>query len=136
MTLNDLIPYLCEKYAPKAILLHGSRARGDAFEDSDYDLALIIGNPEQVRPEYYEGCALDIGGISPAETIVKSGQTPIWPVVALYDDEHGLGKLLAKRTEDEFLHRWWCSYWFGEIIRINSDKNGKATPLSRKLKKF
>ena len=38
MTQDSIISYLRTKYNPKSILLHGSRARGDAVKDSDYDL--------------------------------------------------------------------------------------------------
>lgn len=102
MTHDDIVTYLRKKYCPKAILLHGSRARGDAFDQSDYDLALIVENPDQVRPEHYQGQALDTSGISSTEPILKSGQTPIWPCLVLYDDGDGLGKRLTKQTEDAF----------------------------------
>ena len=102
MTTDDIVSYLHAKYHPKAILLHGSRARGDGFDQSDYDLALIVENPDQIRPEFYQGCALDSSGISPTEQVLKAGRTPIWPCVVLYDDEDGLGKRLAKQTENTF----------------------------------
>lgn len=101
--MDDIVTYLCAKYRPKAILLHGSRARGDAFDQSDYDLDLITENPEQLRPEYYEKCALDIGGIPITETILKAGQTPIWPCLVLFDDSDGLGERLANQTQEAFL---------------------------------
>ncbi|MBA3813811.1 MAG: nucleotidyltransferase domain-containing protein [Alphaproteobacteria bacterium] len=41
VTQDNIISYLRAKYNPNAILLHGSRARGDAVENSDYDLVLI-----------------------------------------------------------------------------------------------
>jgi len=102
MISNEIISYLREKYHPQAILLHGSRARGDGFEKSDYDLALIAENPEQIRPEFYQGWAPNISGIAPTETVLKTGQTPIWPCLVLYDDEDGLGKRLIKPTEEAF----------------------------------
>ena len=102
MTIDDIVTHLLSKYSPKAILLHGSRARGDAFEQSDYDLALITENPERVKPEIYKGYALDVGGVSSKETILKAGQTPLWPCYVLYDDADGLGERLAKRTQFVF----------------------------------
>ncbi len=102
MIPDEIVSYLREKYNPKAILLHGSRARGDCLDQSDYDLALIAENPDQIRPEFYQGWAFDISGIAPTESILKAGKTPIWPCVVLYDDEDGLGKRLATRTEDAF----------------------------------
>jgi Polymerase beta, Nucleotidyltransferase len=103
MTIDEIVSYLRAKYEPKAILLHGSRARGDAFEQSDYDLALLTENPDQVKPECYEGCALDISGVSPTEAILKSGKTPIWPCLVLYDDSNGLGEHLANQTQLAFI---------------------------------
>lgn len=105
MIPDEIVSYLREKYHPKAIILHGSRVRGDCFDQSDYDLALIAENPDQIRPEFYRGCALDVGGIAPTETVLKAGQTPIWPCVVLYDDEDGLGKRLVKQTENAFKQR-------------------------------
>lgn len=102
MELEDIVTYLKSKYHPKAILLHGSRARGDAFDTSDYDLALITPEPDLIRPEFYNGCALDMSGISPTEKILKAGQTPIWPCLVLFDDADGLGAYLAKRTHEAF----------------------------------
>lgn len=104
IVLIEITSYLRAKYDPKAILLHGSRARGDVFELSDYDLALITENPDLVKSEYYEGCALDIDGISLTETIFKpGGPTPIWPCLVLYDDLDGLGERLAKQTQLAFM---------------------------------
>ncbi len=102
MIPTEIISYLQNKHHSKAILLHGSRARGDAFDQSDYDLALIVEYPDQIRPERYQGCALDINGISSTEQVLKAGQTPVWPVVVLYDDEDGLGKRLAQQTQKAF----------------------------------
>jgi hypothetical protein len=102
MELENLITYLKEKYSPKAILLHGSRARGDALDESDYDLALITDKPDLIRPESYNGCALDMDGVSPTEKILKAGQTPIWPCLVLFDDADGLGERLANQTHEAF----------------------------------
>lgn len=102
MDLETIVTYLKSKYGPKAILLHGSRARGDAFDTSDYDLALIIQQPGLAKPEFYNGCNLDVSGVSPTERILTSGQTPIWPCLVLFDDADGLGGGLAKQTLEAF----------------------------------
>lgn len=102
MELDGLVAYLTKKYNPKAILLHGSRARGDAIDGSDYDLDLITQNPDLIRPESYNGYALDMGGISPTEKILKAGETSIWPYLVLFDDANRLGERLAKRTHEAF----------------------------------
>jgi hypothetical protein len=100
--LEELTTYLKEKYYPKAILLHGSWARGDALDASDYDLALITDKPDLIRPESYNGCALDMDGVSSSEKILKAGQTPIWPCLVLFDDADCLGEGLVKRTHEAF----------------------------------
>ncbi len=102
MQLENLVAYLKTKYHPKAILLHGSRTRGDALDESDYDLALITDKPDLVKSESYNGCALDMDGVSPTEKILKAGQTPIWPCLVLFDDVDGLGEGLARRTHEAF----------------------------------
>lgn len=102
MVMDNIVSYLCIKHAPKAIILHGSRAREDAFEQSDYDLALITENSDQLNPEYYQGDALDISGISPDEAILRAGPNPIWPCVVLFDDVDQLGARLVKQTHDAF----------------------------------
>lgn len=99
----DITNYLKEKYRPKAIIIHGSRLSGDAFPDSDYDLAIITDNHDAVRPEDYNGCLLDASGVSPQEVILKAGQTPIWPCEVLFDSDDLLGQILVQRTHQAFL---------------------------------
>lgn len=47
--LAEIVKRLIEAYAPERIYLFGSRARGDAGPDSDYDLMLIV--PDDAIPE-------------------------------------------------------------------------------------
>jgi len=47
--LAEIVRRLIEAYAPERIYLFGSRARGDAGPDSDYDLMLIV--PDDAVPE-------------------------------------------------------------------------------------
>lgn len=103
MIIDDIVSYLRTTYCPKAIILHGSRARGDGLEHSDYDLELITENPDQLKPEIYQGHALDMGGISTEEMILKAGNTPIWPCIVLFDDADHLGARLVKKTHDAFI---------------------------------
>lgn len=103
MTVIDkIVSYLQTEYHPKAILLHGSRARDDCFDQSDYDLALILEDTLQLRPIFFEGYALDLSGMSPTELILKAGRTPIWPCSVLFEDEDSLGTLLIERTYKVF----------------------------------
>lgn len=46
--LAEIVRRLIEAYAPERIYLFGSRARGDAGPDSDYDLAVIV--PDGASP--------------------------------------------------------------------------------------
>ncbi len=50
--LAEVVRRLVEAYRPERIYLFGSRARGDAAPDSDYDLLLVISDeapPEHLR---------------------------------------------------------------------------------------
>jgi len=47
--LAEIVRRLVEAYAPERVYLFGSRARGDAGPDSDYDLLLVV--PDSAPPE-------------------------------------------------------------------------------------
>ena len=47
--LDRLVRQIVEKADPVAIYVFGSRARGDACEDSDYDLLIVV--PDDFPPE-------------------------------------------------------------------------------------
>lgn len=47
--LAEIVRRLVEAYDPERVYLFGSRARGDAGSDSDYDLMLIV--PDDAPPE-------------------------------------------------------------------------------------
>ena len=47
--LAELVRRLVEAYEPERIYLFGSRARGDADQDSDYDLLVVV--PDDAPPE-------------------------------------------------------------------------------------
>ncbi len=48
-TLMRIIDIIVQTACPKKIILFGSRARGEASSERDYDLFLIIDSPEQHR---------------------------------------------------------------------------------------
>ncbi len=48
-TLAEIVRRLVEAYEPECIYLFGSRARGDAGPDSDYDLLVVV--PDDAPPE-------------------------------------------------------------------------------------
>jgi predicted nucleotidyltransferase len=49
LILGEIVRRLAEAYHPERIYLFGSRARGAAGPDSDYDLLVIV--PDSVLPE-------------------------------------------------------------------------------------
>lgn len=67
--LGEIVASLVAAFAPEQIYLFGSQARGDAGEDSDYDLMVIV--PHSDDPPYrraqqayaampYRGFAVDV----------------------------------------------------------------------------
>jgi predicted nucleotidyltransferase len=51
--LLEIVRRLIDAYQPERIYLFGSRARGDAGPDSDYDLLLVV--PDDAPPERRDG---------------------------------------------------------------------------------
>lgn len=51
--LGELVTRLVAAYKPDRIYLFGSKARGDADADSDYDLLLVV--PDDATPERLNG---------------------------------------------------------------------------------
>lgn len=99
MDLEKICDYLLKKYEPKAILLHGSRLRGDATDLSDYDLVLIAPNVEEVYPHQYQDAMLDLDAATPDIRVIETGnKVPNWPLGILYDSE-GIGERICKETE-------------------------------------
>ncbi len=47
--LAEIVRRLVEAYSPERVYLFGSKARGDAGPDSDYDLLLVV--PDDAPPE-------------------------------------------------------------------------------------
>ena len=47
--LAEIVRRLVEAYQPERIYLFGSKARGDAGADSDYDLMVVV--PDDAPPE-------------------------------------------------------------------------------------
>ncbi len=98
MCLEKIRDYLLSKYAPEAVLLHGSRSRGDAADASDYDIVIMTSNAENVHPHEYEGMMLDIGACPLDTRILETGnKVPIWPLEILHDTD-GIGKKLCEAT--------------------------------------
>ena len=96
-----IIDYLCEKYHPEAIILHGSRARGMEREDSDWDVYLLSGDKEISASERVDGVQIDLrilsAMINPEEVVQRFGPT-FKDAKILYDTD-GIGEQLIKDTQ-------------------------------------
>ena len=79
--LDEAVRRLVEALRPTRIVLFGSRARGDAHEDSDYDLAVIL---ESDRPWYERetaaykalrglGLPIEVTALTPTELSKERG---------------------------------------------------------------
>jgi predicted nucleotidyltransferase len=53
--LQEMVTRLVTAFRPLRIYLFGSRARGEATEDSDYDLLVIVASSDQ--PQYRRAMA-------------------------------------------------------------------------------
>lgn len=103
MTEQEITQYLVKKYQPHAVLLHGSRAAGvNVTPETDWDIALIMANPEQVLPERIGECRLDVDGIPVEQLSLTSNTTPCLPMRVLYDDALGLGRRLVENNQQIF----------------------------------
>ncbi|MGI8550875.1 MAG: nucleotidyltransferase domain-containing protein [Dehalococcoidia bacterium] len=71
--LGEAVRRLVERLRPERIYLFGSRARGDAGEESDYDLMVVVPSPENATIEWVrEGYDALSGLLSPVDLL-------IWP---------------------------------------------------------
>ena len=96
---EEIITYLKEEYNPQAIILHRSRAKGMAGENSDWDFFLLDKKEKKITPEQYKGEALDIQRIDPHlpkdEIVDEHG--PVFLEADLVYDTKSIGKeFLAK----------------------------------------
>jgi uncharacterized protein len=74
--LERLVRQIVEKVDPVAIYLFGSRARGDARADSDYDLLIVVPDdfpPEKATPSHAFGLTQG-RNVSTDATIVREGR--------------------------------------------------------------
>jgi len=102
LLLEKISHHLISKYAPMALLLHGSRARGDHVQTSDYDIIVVCNEPDIVVTEIFENHTLDLMGTSPQIQVLKSGHTPLYPLQILYNNEQDIGKQLVRATQAAF----------------------------------
>ena len=55
-----IIDHLVEKYHPKSIILHGSRAKGKNRLNSDWDMYVLVDSDIKGGSELYDGESLDV----------------------------------------------------------------------------
>lgn len=102
--IKEITTHLIQQYNPEAILMHGSRVRGDYVQTSDYDLAVIAAEPEKIVPHIYNGCSLDVSGITVTTQIIETAsRVPIWPLEILFEDSSKIGSMLRQQTYAKFL---------------------------------
>jgi hypothetical protein len=52
---NSIVQYILNTYKPRALVLHGSRANGNATETSDWDFILLVDEIKEPRRGFFEG---------------------------------------------------------------------------------
>ncbi len=57
---QKLLEHLKKKYGAKAVILHGSRAKGKERARSDWDVFIFANKPLSIQSEFFEGLHLDI----------------------------------------------------------------------------
>jgi predicted nucleotidyltransferase len=68
--LSEVVRRLVKEFRPQRVYLFGSRARGDARDDSDYDLMLVVEEPAGA-PWEMERRAYDVlSGLSISKDVV------------------------------------------------------------------
>ncbi len=99
---QKLIDHLKEKYNPRAILIHGSRATGFAREHSDWDFAILVDKNVEGEREIIDGQNIEIRVLVLPFDEAKMGER--WMVVregnikVVYDPENLLEDSIKKVT--------------------------------------
>lgn len=94
--LEEMTRRIVDRFAPRAIILFGSKARGNAHEDSDVDLLIVFdGRPDKrgmavrIAQALFElGRATDIIVTSPSEIARERGDTTSLITVAVAQGKH------------------------------------------------
>ncbi|TSC68060.1 MAG: hypothetical protein G01um101472_177 [Parcubacteria group bacterium Gr01-1014_72] len=99
--LSQLVRHLVETYHPKAIILHGSRARGTERPHSDWDFMLLSDVPihvETVRNSILDENVEVKVFLLPVEKIIKTFGEKLRGGKAVYDPE-GIAAELLRQAE-------------------------------------
>ena len=70
--IDEMVRRITERFTPERIILFGSRARGDAREDSDVDLLVLFADVENPRERAAELYATLIGCGLPKDIVVST----------------------------------------------------------------
>lgn len=100
--IQNIVSYLLETYRPHALLLHGSRARGDHTPHSDVDIVVVTDQTAAVDLHHFSIFKLDLSLIDSKTQEIKSGNTPIWPLKILYDDHNQYGLHLVHDAKQQY----------------------------------
>lgn len=101
-TEERLVEHLKEKYSPRAILIHGSRATGFARAHSDWDFAIIVDEDVEGEREVVDGQNIEVivltlpfdeNKIGDRWLVVREGNIKI-----VYDPENILEEIVRKIT--------------------------------------
>lgn len=98
---QEITEYLVKKYKPMAIFLTGSRAKGNARPDSDWDLIVLNRKRSAYTGQLFKGQELDMHLKKPAEiknNILANRWAPYSAVRVLYDNSKGLAARILKST--------------------------------------
>lgn len=137
--LDQIVEYLVSQYKPKSILLHGSRARGDHSDKSDYDITLIEPNTTKATSHRFLDYQLDINLVPKDCNIITTGSNiPTWPVQILFDDYDQIGLKIVQRTKQAYKNGpntlgkddWNNRKYYAERLINKIDSRG-TEPLTR-----
>lgn len=93
------------KHGAEAVVLFGSRVRGDAYKESDIDIH-AIGRGPQYRLERYQGFLVSISWMTPAQHLQTfknpteaGGIIPAWRNAAIIYDPQGIAESLKQEAK-------------------------------------
>lgn len=102
---QKIIEYLKGKYAPKAVILVGSRAADEETPSSDWDLVLYTETEHESESEYFEDQFLDIEIIKlpvSEDHILQTSFAPDARMKILFDTPDGFAKKVVEKTLERY----------------------------------